>query len=79
MRLAQGLYEGVAIKGRGTLGLITYLRTDSTRISEEAKQSAAEYIKENYGEDYLNQEEKSKKNSKRFRMHMRLSDRHMLI
>ena len=65
MRLAQGLYEGVAIKGKGTLGLITYLRTDSTRISEEAKQSAAEYIKENYGEDYLNQEEKSKKNSKK--------------
>ena len=65
MRLAQGLYEGVAIKGRGTLGLITYLRTDSTRISEEAKQSAAEYIKENYGQDYLNQEEKSKKNSKK--------------
>ena len=65
MRLTQGLYEGVAIKGRGTLGLITYLRTDSTRISEEAKQSAAEYIKENYGEDYLNQEEKSKKNSKK--------------
>ena len=65
MRLAQGLYEGVAIKGRGTLGLITYLRTDSTRISEEAKQSAAEYIKENYGEDCLNQEEKSKKNSKK--------------
>ena len=65
MRLAQGLYEGVAIKGRGTLGLITYLRTDSTRISEEAKQSAAEYIKENYGEDYINQEEKSKKNSKK--------------
>ena len=65
MRLAQGLYEGVAIKGRGNLGLITYLRTDSTRISEEAKQSAAEYIKENYGEDYLNQEEKTKKNSKK--------------
>ena len=65
MRLAQGLYEGVAIKGRGTLGLITYLRTDSTRISEEAKQSAAEYIKENYGEDYLIQEEKAKKNSKK--------------
>ena len=65
MRLAQGLYEGVAIKGKGTLCLITYLRTDSTRISEEAKQSAAEYIKENYGEDYLNQEEKSKKNSKK--------------
>lgn len=65
MRLAQGLYEGVAIKGKGTLGLITYLRTDSTRISEEAKKNAAEYIKENYGEDYLNQEEKTKKSSKK--------------
>ena len=65
MRLAQGLYEGVAIKGKGTLGLITYLRTDSTRISEEAKNNAAEYIKENYGEDYLNQEEKTKKSSKK--------------
>ncbi len=52
MRLAQGLYEGVAVKGRGTIGLITYLRTDSTRISEEAKQSAKEYIAENYGEEY---------------------------
>ena len=47
MRLAQGLYEGVAVKGRGTIGLITYLRTDSTRISDEAKKSAAEYIEEN--------------------------------
>ncbi len=42
MRLAQGLYEGFAIKGRGTIGLITYLRTDSTRISDEAKASAKE-------------------------------------
>ena len=65
MRLAQGLYEGVAIKGKGTLGLITYLRTDSTRVSEEAKESAAGYIKDNYGEEYLNQEEKAKKSSKK--------------
>ena len=49
MRLAQGLYEGFAIKGRGTIGLITYLRTDSTRISDEAKASAKEYIEENCG------------------------------
>ena len=53
MRLAQGLYEGVAVKGRGTIGLITYLRTDSTRISEEAKAAAKDYITENYGAEYL--------------------------
>ena len=44
MRLAQQLYEGVDVKGSGTVGLITYLRTDSTRISEEAQNAAAEYI-----------------------------------
>lgn len=53
MRIAQGLYEGQKIKGHGTIGLITYLRTDSTRISEEAQKSAAEYIEENYGKEYL--------------------------
>ena len=44
MRLAQQLYEGVDIKGSGTVGLITYLRTDSTRVSEEAEAAAAEAI-----------------------------------
>ena len=44
MRLAQQLYEGVDIKGSGTVGLITYLRTDSTRVSEEAEAAASEYI-----------------------------------
>ena len=53
MRLAQQLYEGVEIKGRGTIGLITYLRTDSVRISEEADRNAKEYISENYGEHYI--------------------------
>lgn len=53
MRLAQGLYEGVAVKGRGTVGLITYLRTDSTRVSEEAKEMTQNYIEENYGKEYL--------------------------
>ena len=65
MRLAQGLYEGVAVKGRGTIGLITYLRTDSTRISDEAKKSAAEYIEENYGADYLVSDDDKKKNGKK--------------
>ncbi len=53
MRVAQQLYEGVDIKGSGTTGLITYLRTDSTRISDEAKESAASFIRENYGEEFL--------------------------
>ena len=52
MRLAQQLYEGVEIKGEGTIGLITYLRTDSTRVSDEAKAAAAAYIEENYGKEY---------------------------
>ena len=52
MRLAQQLYEGVDIKGEGTIGLITYLRTDSTRVSEEAERMAKEYIVKNYGEQY---------------------------
>ena len=53
MRIAQQLYEGVAIKGKGTIGLITYLRTDSTRISEEADAACKEYIKENFGEENI--------------------------
>ena len=53
MRLAQGLYEGMEVKGHGTIGLITYLRTDSTRISDEAQHAAAKYIEENYGKEYI--------------------------
>ena len=52
MRLAQQLYEGVDIKGNGTVGIITYLRTDSTRVSEEAENMARSYITEKYGEQY---------------------------
>ena len=53
MLIAQQLYEGVEIKGQGTVGLITYLRTDSVRISEEAKAAAADFINEKYGTEYL--------------------------
>ena len=53
MRLAQELYEGVSIKKRGTVGLITYLRTDSTRVSEAADTRCREYIRENYGEEFV--------------------------
>ncbi|MGN0142241.1 MAG: type I DNA topoisomerase, partial [Roseburia sp.] len=52
MRIAQQLYEGVDIKGQGTVGLITYLRTDSIRISDEADAQAREYIVEKYGDKF---------------------------
>ena len=65
MRIAQQLYEGVDIKGSGTVGLITYLRTDSTRISEEADAAARTYISEQYGLDYVSQTEKAIKNGQK--------------
>ncbi len=52
MRIAQQLYEGIDIKGSGTVGLITYLRTDSTRIADEAVTAAKEYISREYGPEY---------------------------
>jgi len=52
MRLAQQLYEGVELKGQGTVGIITYLRTDSTRVSDEAVTASKEYITKNYGAEY---------------------------
>lgn len=53
MRLAQQLYEGIDVKGHGMVGLITYLRTDSTRISEEADRACRDYIEKNFGKDYV--------------------------
>jgi len=53
MRLAQQLYEGVDVKGKGTVGLISYLRTDSVRVSDEAQAMAHDYILAKYGEEYL--------------------------
>lgn len=63
MRIAQQLYEGVDIKGQGTVGLITYLRTDSIRIADEADAAAREFIKDAYGEAYLSAGEGVKKNT----------------
>jgi len=66
MSVAQELYEGVNIKGMGAVGLITYMRTDSLRISEEARASANVFIEENFGKEYLpsyKREYKSKRNS----------------
>ena len=65
MRLAQQLYEGVDIKGEGTVGLITYLRTDSTRISEEAERMAADYITSHYGSEYAATTSQEKKNGQK--------------
>lgn len=56
MRIAQQLYEGVDVKGTGTVGIITYLRTDSTRIADEAVASARDYISDNYGSEYAREE-----------------------
>lgn len=53
MRLAQQLYEGVDVEGQGTIALITYLRTDSTRVADEADAAARTYIKEQFGEKYV--------------------------
>lgn len=61
MRIAQQLYEGVDIKGQGTVGLITYLRTDSVRISDEADEAARVFVEQNYGPQYLSVGEGKKK------------------
>ena len=65
MRLAQQLYEGVEIKGSGTVGIITYLRTDSTRVSEEAEGAARAYIASAYGDKYLAEASEHKKSGKK--------------
>ena len=65
MRIAQQLYEGVQVKGHGSIGLITYLRTDSTRISQEADEAARAYIAEQFGEEYLPKTERKGNNGSR--------------
>ena len=65
MQLAQQLYEGVDIKGHGTVGLITYLRTDSVRISDEADQAVKQYISKSYGEEYVAREENQGRTGKK--------------
>lgn len=66
MRVAQNLYEGVELQGQGATGLITYMRTDSLRISEEARAIGNQFIKDNYGDNYLPEKPryfKTKKNA----------------
>lgn len=65
MRLAQQLYEGVDVKGHGTIGLISYLRTDSTRVSEEADATAKEFVKNTYGEQFVTSQDVNKSSGKK--------------
>ncbi len=65
MRIAQQLYEGVELKGQGTVGVITYLRTDSTRVADEAVVSSRDYITQNYGAEYAAQAVTEKKTSQK--------------
>ena len=64
MRIAQQLYEGVEVKGIGLIGLISYLRTDSTRVSLEAQEAAQVYITDNYGSDFVGSGSKQEKKGK---------------
>ncbi len=65
MRLAQQLYEGIDIKGNGTAGIITYLRTDSTRVSEEAETAARAFITEKFGSEYAAGAEQERKSGQK--------------
>lgn len=65
MQIAQQLYEGVPVKGHGTVGLITYLRTDSTRISEEADVACKQYIADSYGEENVIESTAAQKSNKK--------------
>lgn len=64
MMLAQQLYEGIKLGRQGTVGLITYMRTDSTRISDTATNEAYNYIEENYGTDFARKKKRQDKNQK---------------
>jgi DNA topoisomerase-1 len=65
MQLAQQLYEGINVKGYGSVGLITYLRTDSVRISNEADAMVKEYIEKEFGKEYVNPEQNNGRTGKR--------------
>lgn len=65
MMLAQQLYEGVDIKGEGTVGLVTYIRTDSIRVSDDAKKESMEYIADKYGKNYVSTEVRQQKSGRK--------------
>lgn len=64
MMIAQQLYEGISVPGKGTIGLITYMRTDSTRISDEAKNALKDFVQVEFGEEYLNDKTRKKLKAK---------------
>ena len=72
MRIAQQLYEGIDIKGEGTVGLVSYIRTDSVRIADEAYEEAKSFITYNYGENYV-------KDKKQYKTDSRAQDAHEAI
>ena len=72
MKAAQELYEGIEVENMGAVGLITYMRTDSLRISQEAQEAAADYIRNNYGEEYLPKKSVSISLKRMLRTDMRL-------
>lgn len=72
MKAAQELYEGVDVENLGTVGLITYMRTDSLRISDEARAAGNQFILENYGEKYLPKKPRFFKSRAIFRTAMKL-------
>jgi len=65
MMLAQQLYEGVDIKGEGTVGLVTYIRTDSIRVSDDAKKESSQYIEEKFGKKYVGGESRQQKSGRK--------------
>ena len=65
MRIAQQLYEGIDVKGNGTVGVITYLRTDSTRISDDADAQARQFVEEIYGQEFVAAKSEVKKSDKK--------------
>ncbi len=64
MMIAQQLYEGISVPGKGTIGLITYMRTDSTRISDEAKNALKDFVQTQFGDEYLNDKTRKKLKAK---------------
>ncbi len=72
MSVAQELYEGIEIKGFGTVGLITYMRTDSVRVSDEAQEASKQYIQNNFGDEYIPDVKRVYKGKKIAKMHMKL-------
>jgi len=79
MKLAQTLYEGVELAGRGRVGLITYMRTDSTRVSDEARAAAHEFIYSNFGKEYVPDSEASSQSSVRKKSGPKVQDAHEAI